>query len=83
MIKTVRKKPVEVRAIEYTGDPDDARNFVGDAFEVTHTQTGIQTLEGFMRVNPGDWIIRGVRGEFYPCRPDIFAATYDVVSEGE
>lgn len=37
----------------------------------------IETLEGVMHASPGDWIIRGVKGEFYPCRPDIFAATYE------
>jgi len=39
----------------------------------------IDTLEGTMVANPGDWIIRGVQGEFYPCKPDIFAATYEAV----
>lgn len=39
----------------------------------------IVTLEGTMRVNPGDWIIRGVNGELYPCKPDIFAKTYERV----
>ena len=37
----------------------------------------IETLEGTMRADPGDWIIRGVKGEFYPCKPDIFAETYE------
>ena len=41
----------------------------------------IPTLEGVMTASPGDWIIRGVKGEFYPCKPDIFAATYDAVDE--
>jgi len=41
----------------------------------------IRTLEGEMRANPGDWIIRGVKGEFYPCKPDIFEATYEPVEE--
>ena len=40
----------------------------------------IQTLEGHMRADVGDWIIRGVAGEFYPCKPDIFAATYEAIS---
>lgn len=39
----------------------------------------IDTLEGTMYASPGDWIIRGVKGEFYPCKPDIFEATYDKV----
>jgi len=41
----------------------------------------IDTLEGIMTVSPGDWVIRGVQGEFYPCKPDIFAATYEEVHE--
>lgn len=39
----------------------------------------IPTLEGVMTAKPGDWIIKGVKGEFYPCKPDIFEATYDKV----
>ena len=39
----------------------------------------IHTLEGVMRADPGDWIIKGIKGEFYPCKPDIFAATYEPV----
>jgi hypothetical protein len=39
----------------------------------------INTLEGAMKVSAGDWVIRGVKGEAYPCKPDIFAATYDPV----
>lgn len=41
----------------------------------------IHTLEGVMVADPGDWIIRGVQGEFYPCKPDIFEATYEPVEE--
>jgi len=46
-----------------------------------HFGSGIEiaTLEGVMRADVGDWIIRGVAGEFYPCKPDIFAATYEPV----
>jgi hypothetical protein len=40
----------------------------------------LRTLEGVMIARPDDWIIRGVQGEFYPCKPDIFEATYDVVT---
>jgi hypothetical protein len=43
----------------------------------------IDTLEGRMLVSSGDWIIKGVKGEFYPCKPDIFLMTYDRVEEGE
>lgn len=41
----------------------------------------IKTLEGTMRADPGDWIIRGTRGEFYPCKPDVFAVKYEVLDE--
>jgi hypothetical protein len=47
--------------------------------EVMRLPVVIGTLEGDMTVSPGDWVIRGVKGEFYPCKPDIFAATYDEV----
>jgi len=43
----------------------------------------IATLEGVMQAKPGDWIIRGVQGEFYPCKPDIFAATYEPANDGK
>lgn len=45
----------------------------------TDEEVYIETLEGVMKANPGDWIIRGVRGELYPCKPDVFAATYEAV----
>ena len=45
--------------------------------------SGIETLEGIMKARPGDWIIKGVKGEFYPCKPDIFEMTYEVVHEGK
>lgn len=41
----------------------------------------IPTLEGVMRADVGDWIIRGVKGEFYPCKPDVFEATYELVGK--
>jgi hypothetical protein len=77
-----RKKPVEIEAIQYLGDDVAAAEFVGDAFDVTVTETGIQTLEGFMRISHGDFIIKGIQGEFYPCKPDIFEQTYEPVDSG-
>jgi len=54
-----------------------------EGLEVLEDERGefcfIQTLEGFMRLDPGDWLITGVKGERYPCKPDIFAATYEPV----
>jgi hypothetical protein len=75
-----RKKPVVIEAERF--DPDvrpwpvgviDLRN------EVIQDGWGIETLEGMMLVTPGDWIITGVKGERYPCKPDIFDMTYEAV----
>ena len=81
-----RKKPVEIEAVRWTGrNYDDAEAFIEGEFgyEELPDESGarvvIPTLEGHMRADPGDWIIRGVKGEFYPCKPDIFAATYEEV----
>jgi bifunctional ADP-heptose synthase (sugar kinase/adenylyltransferase) len=73
-----RKKPVVIDAEQYTvgGTLPFVELGVLDYDEDTQTQ-GIQTLEGRMIVSDGDWVIRGVKGEFYPCKPDIFAATYE------
>jgi len=56
-------------------NPDRCADTDGD----TPHSIAIRTLEGTMRADLGDWIIRGVQGEFYPCKPDIFAATYEPV----
>ena len=76
-----RKKPVVIEAVQYDGSIDLA--FTGDA-RVRSAGDGsgameIVTLEGTMRADVGDWIIRGVKNELYPCKPDIFAATYEAV----
>jgi hypothetical protein len=60
------------------GDDDDPR--CGISIDPGDGMIVIRTLEGDMKVSLGDWVIRGVQGEFYPCKPDIFAATYDAVS---
>jgi hypothetical protein len=69
-------------------EPPDLRQ-VGDLFQFS-TIAGmgddifmVRTLEGDMRVSPGDWIITGVKGEKYPCKPDIFAATYEPAEESQ
>lgn len=84
-----RKKPVVIEAVQYTGQtmPVEAvPNWLVDAmFDRTVLPSHddavkelyIETLEGRMTVSVGDWIIQGVKGELYPCKPDIFAATYD------
>jgi hypothetical protein len=73
-----RKKPVVVEAIQWSGPPDDAAlaAFAGHWASIG-AEVYLTTPEGAMRVSPGDWVIRGVKGEFYPCKPDIFAATYE------
>jgi len=58
--------------------------FIGESTTVEHESTdirwvSIRTLEGEMHVSDGDWIIKGIQGEFYPCKPDIFEATYEEV----
>jgi hypothetical protein len=77
------KKPVQIEAREHTGSASSAAGLIkwivdqgGEASAIGEFLL-IETLEGRHRANPGDWIIRGVKGEFYPCKPDIFAATYD------
>jgi hypothetical protein len=77
-----RKKPVVIEAERFTeANKDRAFNFItcncSADFENGEPILRIQTLEGVMTVRLGDWIIKGVSGEFYPCKPDIFNATYE------
>lgn len=80
-----RKKPVEVQAILFTGKNQNEVMAWAAKLAKTHETPfipyqdtmGISTLEGDMEASAGDWIIRGVKGEFYPCKPDIFEATYE------
>ena len=78
-----RKKPVVIEAIQYRAGETLDSAFVGDDYpKVKYHEDetmSIWTLEGQMTAQPGDWIIRGVKGELYPCKPDIFAATYEPV----
>ena len=76
-----RKKPVVIEAMEFDGWNHDK---VADFCAPTPVSIGknpqtliIPTLEGDHMANKGDWIIKGIKGEFYPCKPDIFAATYE------
>lgn len=75
----VRKKPVVVEALRFTGrNPDAVREWCPDA-TFWRDILSIETPEGDMVANAGDYIIKGVNGEFYPCKPDIFEKTYDVI----
>lgn len=81
-----KKKPVIVEAIRWLGTVKslcEMETFLGDGPQVDFTENPppmfIETLEGRMRAETGDWIIKGVRDEFYPCKPDIFEITYEAV----
>jgi hypothetical protein len=91
-----RKKPVVIEAFQYDGDlkgsdgnyyiPEWAKTALEDGvmfFESTSEpmQLFIKTLEGKMLVSVGDYVIQGVQGELYPCKPDIFEMTYDEVED--
>ena len=82
-----RKKPVVIEAIQFKDDADTIQRISEfldsgicvDYSEPQKTVIKITTLEGVMAANVGDYIIKGVNGEFYPCKPDIFEKTYEKV----
>ena len=76
-----RKKPVVVEAIRFTGDNQNkVMEFAGNnIYEMGDISCVIHTLEGDMIAMLGDYIIKGVNGEFYPCKPDVFEKTYEPV----
>lgn len=83
-----RKKPVVIEAKQWNGEnADEIQSFLFDGNQhaahgwVKGQYVEIGTLEGLMVASIGDWIIKGVAGEFYPCKPEIFAATYDEVPQ--
>jgi hypothetical protein len=79
-----RKKPVVVEAMRYV--PGESCKDLARWLGVEHHEDAchpkaswdIQTLEGWITARPGDWIIKGVQGEFYPCKPDIFEQNYEL-----
>lgn len=93
-VQKFRKKPVTVFAIQYNGInhneiiifTDGAAKYqsaVGSSSDgsgglESYSKLTIATLEGDMLVSENDWVIQGIKGEFYPCKPDIFAATYEL-----
>lgn len=74
-----RKKPVVVDAVQWFKAGDHPAVDYGGTDDAGVDHYSIRTREGRMLVTPGDWIITGIKGEFYPCKPDIFAATYEAV----
>ena len=95
-VERFRKKPIVIEAYEYAGRGNghprykgNVPSWVSDGFEsgVLRATNGtdplvVVTAEGEMVLSSGDWLIRGVEGELYPCKPSVFAATYEPV-EGE
>ena len=85
-MRQYRKKPVVIEAAQFRG-PDNVYELVRwineNGVQADAARAGgaffiyIPTLEGQMRADVGDWIIKGVKGEFYPCKPDVFDATYE------
>lgn len=82
-----RKKPVVIEAMKLESNFSPAKEEVvkwasPNAFvEAVTGHLYISTLEGNMLVSVGDWVIKGIQGEFYPCKPDIFAKTYEVAND--
>lgn len=90
MIQKAQKKPVIVEVCQWTGaNVNEITSFCGsvahDIYQINLANMPVEysliikTLEGNMRTEPGDYIIKGVHGEFYPCKPDIFRETYDII----
>jgi len=89
-IREYTKKPITIEAVRYMDQMERQHiiDWIGDACRYTGMDDDgcmyetaalfIQTLEGEMMANEGDWIIKGVKGEFYPCKDDVFQATYEV-----
>lgn len=74
-----RKKPVVIEAMRWTGDNEkEVYSFVGSKYYTKAGTLFIETLEGDHIASVGDYIIKGVNGEFYPCKPDIFEKTYEL-----
>ena len=77
-----RKKPVVIEAVQWTGiNIKEMFDFADWVISISDREKTIEikTLEGIMMANKGDWIIKGIQGEFYPCKPDIFKETYELV----
>ena len=76
-----RKKPIVIEAVQFTGTHPWPDGVYASTNPNERGEPRIFTLEGPLRVSTGDWIITGVKGERYPCKPDIFEATYERITE--
>ena len=76
-----RKKPVVIEAVQFDGTDESCDwllpQLIDGSISRSFNKLHIKTLEGTMTADVGDWIIKGVNGEFYPCKPDIFEKTYE------
>ncbi len=89
-----RKKPVIIDAFQYKSDEfpqwfndmdgwEEVMLYIGDEYDSGVDVIEIDTLEGKMKAYPSDFIIRGLKGELYPCKPDIFQMTYESLEDSE
>lgn len=76
-----RKKPVVIEAIKFDENFEEIEEFVGGYAEFRDGDLIVATLEGPLHASDGDYIIKGVKGEFYPCKPDIFEMTYELAED--
>ena len=75
-----KKKPIEIDAMQWTGENREALSvFMGQRGFINGKHVEIFTLEGVMSASPGDWIIRGIVGELYPCTQYVFEQSYEKV----
>lgn len=92
----VRKKPIAVEAVQYSANKgflenaDWIENAIREGILIRNLNTSnaecrwmVDTLEGSMRIGNGDWLIKGVDGELYPCKDEIFRKTYEIVTQRE
>lgn len=78
MVYRYVKKPITIEAIQWEGDNQrDISDFIGKELALKDDKIIISTLEGMMEASIGDFIIKGIKGEFYPCKADIFHETYN------
>ena len=80
MIRTYRKIPITIKAVQYDGDNlEEIREWLGSNLKTSeHHDPVIVTLEGNMMIGQGDYIVQGTKGEFYPVKPDIFDQIYEL-----
>ncbi len=75
-----RKKPVVIEAVQFIhANFDEIEKFVGGDADFRDGRLLVATREGPLWASPEDWVIKGIKGEFYPCKPDIFVETYEPV----